>query len=69
MTKEEIIRTEYEAIKEFSQGDKALAYQVVYKLSPLMRNYIEACEPRRVTVNELCGVIRKATQVMDESRN
>ncbi len=66
MTKEEIIRTEYEAIKKFAQGDKQLAYQVVYKLSPLMRDYIESCEPRGVTIDELCGVIQKASHSLSD---
>ncbi len=66
MTKEEIIRTEYEAIKKFSNGNKELAYRVVYELSPLMRNYIEACEPRPVSVDELCSVIHKATYFVSE---
>ncbi len=67
MTKEEIIRIEYEAIKKFANGDKQLAYQVVYKLSPLMRNYIEACEPRKVTCDELCDVINKASRILAET--
>lgn len=60
MKKEEIIRVQYEAIKKFSQGDKRLAYRVVFELSPLLRDYIDSCNPRAVTVDELCDVIEKA---------
>ncbi len=66
MTKEEIIRTEYEAIKKFANGDNQLAYRVVFKLSPLMRNYIEACEPRKVSCDELCDVIHKASHILQD---
>lgn len=62
MDKEEIIRVEYEAIRKFSKGDKQLAYRVVYELSPMMRDYINACAPRTVTADELCEALHNATR-------
>ena len=57
MSEAEVMRIQYEAIKKYCRGDKALALKISSELGSQMREYFGGKSKASVSVDELCSVI------------
>lgn len=62
MSEEEILKIQYEAIKEFCQGDRRLVLRVILELGETLRRHIDERSARGLTSKDLVAVLERETK-------
>ena len=62
MSEEEILKVQYEAIKEFCRGDRRLVLRVILELGEKLRKHITARRSNGLTTRELVAILERETQ-------
>ena len=60
MSESEVMRFQYEAIKKYCRGNKALALKISSELGAEMRGYFAGRTRETASVEELCRIIDSA---------